>query len=171
MTCGSGTQVPLPPCDASCGIRVRPVSLPRPPGPGSRSLGIDEVRCGRPRWSFDEVTASWTTTVDRWHVGFVDLVGGQGLLAQVESRTSKAVTDCLTARPRTWREQVQAVAVDVCTVFKAAVREALPHALLVEEPRNWPPTPAAAFCPSPRPGPGPDALTLCWQRLTQLPAT
>ncbi|MFJ6151628.1 hypothetical protein ACIQG0_12440 [Micromonospora profundi] len=47
-------------------------------------LGIDEVRRGRPRWSFDEATASWTTSVDRWHVGFVDLIGGQGLLAQVE---------------------------------------------------------------------------------------
>ncbi|MFC7280251.1 ISL3 family transposase [Paractinoplanes rhizophilus] len=104
--------------------------LPAEPEPVS-VLGIDEVRRGKPRWSFDEVTASWTTTVDRWHVGFVDLLGGQGLLAQVEGRTSKAVTDWLTARPAAWREQVQAVAIDMCTVFKAAVREALPHALLV----------------------------------------
>lgn len=104
--------------------------LPAEPEPVT-VLGIDEVRRGKPRWSFDEVTASWTTTVDRWHVGFCDLGGGQGLLAQVEGRTSKAVTDWLTARPAAWREQVQAVAIDMCTVFKAAVREALPHALLV----------------------------------------
>nr|WP_240670210.1 transposase family protein [Actinoplanes solisilvae] len=67
--------------------------LPAEPEPAS-VLGIDEVRRGKPRWSFDEVTQSWTTTVDRWHVGFCDLAGGQGLLAQVEGRTGKAVTDC-----------------------------------------------------------------------------
>ena len=54
-----------------------------------------------------------------------------GLLAQVEGRTSAVVTDWLTQRPAAWREQVQAVAIDMCTVFKAAVREALPHAMLV----------------------------------------
>jgi len=96
--------------------------LPAEPEPVA-VLGIDEVRRGKPCWSFDEVTASWTTTVDRWHVGFVDLIGGQGLLAQVEGRTSTAVTDWLTQRPTAWREQVQAVAIDMCTVFKAAVRD------------------------------------------------
>jgi transposase len=104
--------------------------LPAEPEPVS-VLGIDEVRRGKPRWSFDEATGSWTTTVDRWHVGFCDLIGGQGLLAQVEGRTSKAVTDWLTQRPAAWREQVRAVAIDMCTVFKAAVREALPQAMLV----------------------------------------
>ena len=103
--------------------------------PLRRVLG--EVRRGKPCWSFDEVTASWTTTVDRWHVGFVDLIGGQGLLAQVEGRTSAAVTDWLTQRPAAWREQVQAVAIDMCTVFKAAVREALPHAMLVVDTSTW----------------------------------
>jgi transposase len=49
--------------------------LPAEPGPVT-VLGINEVRRGKPRWSFDEVTASWTTTVDRWHVGLVDLFGG-----------------------------------------------------------------------------------------------
>ena len=29
------------------------------------------------------------------------------------------------------REQVKAVAIDMCTVFKAAIRQVLPHALLV----------------------------------------
>lgn len=104
--------------------------LPAEPEPVT-VLGIDEVRRGKPRWSFDEVTQSWTTLVDRWHVGFCDLGGGQGLLAQVEGRTSKAVTDWLTQRPAAWREQVHAVAIDMCTVFKAAVRQALPHAMLV----------------------------------------
>jgi len=70
-------------------------------------------------------------TADRWHVGFCDLSGGQGLLAQVEGRTTAAVTGWLTERPPAWREQVHAVAIDMCTVFKAAIRQALPHALLV----------------------------------------
>lgn len=94
-------------------------------------LGIDEVRRGKPHWRFDELAGSWTTTTDRWHVGFVDLSGGQGLLAQVEGRTTAAVTGWLAARPPAWREHVQAVAIDMCTVFKAAIRQVLPHALLV----------------------------------------
>jgi transposase len=104
--------------------------LPAEPEPVT-VLGIDEVRRGKPRWSFDETTQSWTTTVDRWHVGFCDLGGGQGLLAQVEGRTTRAVTDWLNGRCAAWRDQVKAVAIDMCTIFKAAIREALPHALLV----------------------------------------
>jgi transposase len=69
--------------------------------------------------------------VDRWHVGFCDLSGGQGLLAQVEGRTTAAVTGWLTERPQAWREQIKAVAIDMCTVFKAAIRQVLPHAVLV----------------------------------------
>jgi transposase len=49
-------------------------------------LGLDETRRGRPKWRFDEVTGSWERVIDRWHVGFVDLTGGQGLLGQVEGR-------------------------------------------------------------------------------------
>jgi transposase len=70
-------------------------------------------------------------TADRWHVGFCDLSGGQGLLAQVEGRTTAAVTGWLAARSPAWREQVTAVAIDMCTVVKAAIRQMLPHALLV----------------------------------------
>jgi transposase len=105
-------------------------ALPAEPEPVS-VLGIDEVRRGKPRWIWDEQAGSWTTTVDRWHVGFCDLSGGQGLLAQVEGRTTAAVTGWLAARPPAWREQVTAVAIDMCTVFKAAIRQQLPHALLV----------------------------------------
>ncbi|AYF26725.1 ISL3 family transposase [Micromonospora tulbaghiae] len=103
--------------------------LPAEPEPVA-VLGIDEVRRGKPRWIWDEQAASWTTTADRWHVGFVDLSGGQGLLAQIEGRTTAAVTGWLAARPPAWREHVTAVAIDMCTVFKAAIRQVLPHALL-----------------------------------------
>lgn len=61
-------------------------------------LGLDKTRRGRPKWRFDEVTGSWESVIDRWHVGFVDLAGGQGLLGQVEGRTAKAVTDWLDAQ-------------------------------------------------------------------------
>ncbi|MEV0622295.1 transposase family protein [Nonomuraea sp. NPDC050404] len=61
--------------------------LPAQPAPVN-VLGIDEIRRGRPRWVLEESTGTWTTTVDRWHVGFVDLSGEQGLLGQVEGRPS-----------------------------------------------------------------------------------
>jgi transposase len=114
--------------------------LPAEPEPVT-VLGIDEVRRGKPRWVWDEQAGSWTTTADRWHVGFVDLSGGQGLLVQVEGRSTAAVAGWLTARPPAWREQIRAVAIDMCTVFKAAVRQVLPHALLVADyftSCNWP---------------------------------
>jgi transposase len=104
--------------------------LPSEPEPVG-VLGIDEVRRGKPHWIWDEQAGSWSTTADRWHVGFCDLSGGQGLLAQVEGRTTAAVTGWLAARPPAWREQIRAVAIDMCTVFKAAIRQVLPHALLV----------------------------------------
>lgn len=104
--------------------------LPAEPEPVA-VLGIDEVRRGKPRWIGDEQAASWTRTAHRWHVGFCDLSGGQGLLAQVEGRTTAAATGWLAARPPTWREQIRAVAIDMCTVFKATIPQVLPHALLV----------------------------------------
>ncbi|WP_449066850.1 transposase, partial [Planomonospora algeriensis] len=77
---------------------------------------------GRPRWLWDETAQAWTVAVDRWHVGFVDLSAGQGLLGQVEGRTAEAVIDWLDARGPAWKEQVKHVAIDMCTIFKAAVR-------------------------------------------------
>jgi transposase len=68
---------------------------------------------------------------DRWHVGFVDVTGGQGLLGQVEGRTSTAVTDWLGQRLPAWREQVRYVAIDMCSVFVCAVRAALPQATII----------------------------------------
>jgi transposase len=104
--------------------------LPAQPEP-VEVLGIDEVRRGRPKWAFDEATQAWSTVVDRWHVGFCDLSGGQGLLGQVEGRTAQTVVDWLAARPQAWRERVRHVAIDMCTVFKSAIRQALPHTQLV----------------------------------------
>lgn len=104
--------------------------LPGQPAPVT-VLGIDEIRRGRPRWAWDETTGTWQTVMDRWHVGFVDLSGGQGLLGQVEGRTSTAVTGWLGQRTQAWRDGVTFVAIDMCTIFKSAVRAVLPQAKLV----------------------------------------
>jgi transposase len=58
-------------------------------------LGLDETRFGRPRWA-RQPDGGWLRT-DPWETGFVDLAGGQGLLGQVDGRTTAAV--------RTWLEQ------------------------------------------------------------------
>jgi transposase len=94
-------------------------------------LGIDETRRGRPRWVKDETTGTWRLVADRWHVGFVDLSGGQGLLGQVEGRSADDVAYWLAGARPAWRGQVRYVAIDMCTVFVSAVRRILPHAVLV----------------------------------------
>ncbi|WP_207914084.1 transposase [Micromonospora sp. KC213] len=94
-------------------------------------MGIDEIRRGRPQFEWDETTNRWRTAVDRWHVGFVDLTGGQGLLGQVEGRTAQVVIDWLADRDPAWRAQIRYVAIDMSTIFKSAVRRALPDAILV----------------------------------------
>jgi transposase len=104
--------------------------LPAQPQP-VQVLGIDEIRRGRPRWVLDEDSGVWRSAVDRWHVGFVDLSGQQGLLGQVEGRTAQAVIDWLNEREQSWREAVRFVAIDMCTIFKSAICRALPQATLV----------------------------------------
>uniref|UniRef100_UPI0029C9B07D ISL3 family transposase n=1 Tax=Micromonospora sp. RTP1Z1 TaxID=2994043 RepID=UPI0029C9B07D len=106
------------------------VVLPAEPDP-VEVLGIDETRRGRPKWVFDQVSQAWQPSVDRWHVGMCDLSGGQGLLGQVEGRNAQVVVDWLGQRSQAWRDAVRFVAIDMCTIFKSAVREALPHATLV----------------------------------------
>jgi transposase len=104
--------------------------LPAQPEP-VQVLGIDEIRRGRPRWVLDTATGVCQSVVDRWHVGFVDLSGRQGLLGQVEGRTAQAVIDWLTKRDQAWRDGVSFVAIDMCTIFKSALRRVLPQATLV----------------------------------------
>ncbi len=71
--------------------------------------------------------------MDRWHTGFVDLSGDQSLLGQVEGRTIAAVTGWLGQCDVTWRRQVAVVAIDMYTIFKAAVRQVLPHVVPVAD--------------------------------------
>lgn len=93
-------------------------------------LGIDETRRGKARWETDPDTGarSW---VDRWDTGLVDILGDQGLLAQVNGRTSAVVTNWLDDREEAWKSQITHVAIDMSAVYAKAVREALPNARLV----------------------------------------
>jgi transposase len=95
-------------------------------------LGIDETRRGKPRWVRAAVTGRWVRT-DPWDTGFVDLAGGQGLLGQVEGRTSAAVVAWLTARSPEFREAVGFVAIDPAAGYANAIRTPglLPNATLV----------------------------------------
>lgn len=94
-------------------------------------LGIDETRRGKPRWTRDVHARRWVR-VDPWDTGFVDLAGDQGLLGQVEGRTSAAVTDWLTAQSTLFREQMTHVVIDPSAAYAAAVTDTvLPSAQVV----------------------------------------
>jgi transposase len=105
-------------------------TLPDEPHPVA-ALGIDETRRGKPRFILDTDTGAFEQITDRWHTGFVDLAGDQGLLGQVEGRSAGDAGSWLAARTQEWRESVQTVAIDMSSAYRAAVREHLPHATLV----------------------------------------
>lgn len=95
-------------------------------------LGIDETRRGRPRWTQEATTGRWVRT-DAWDTGFVDLAGGQGLLGQVEGRTSACVITWLEARTPEFRAAIRFVAIDPAAVYAKAIATPglLPNAVLV----------------------------------------
>ena len=103
--------------------------LDREPEP-VRVLGIDETRRGKAKWETCPETGK-RTWVDRWDTGLVDIAGHQGLLAQVNGRTSTVVADWLDDRDVAWRASITHVTLDMSSVYAKAVREALPHAELV----------------------------------------
>ena len=94
-------------------------------------LGMDETRFGRPRWlpegSGAQGPIRWWRT-DPWETGFVDLVGDQALLGQVNGRTSAAVRTWLLGRSAKFRDAIEVVVIDPHAGYAAAVRAALPHA-------------------------------------------
>jgi transposase len=94
-------------------------------------LGIDEHRRGRPRWRIDEVTGEYVLLADRWHTCFFDLSGDQGLLGQVEGRTADDAAYWLWQAGPPWRDAIEVVAIDMCSIYASAVRRMLPRARLV----------------------------------------
>ena len=102
-----------------------------------RVLGIDETRRGKPRWFRDADGRRWVR-VDPWDTGFVDLGGDQGLLGQVEGRTSAVVTDWLAAQSAQFRTEVTHVVIDPSAAYAAAVTKTLlPNAQVVVEGSPW----------------------------------
>jgi len=53
------------------------------------------------------------------------------MLAQIEGRTADDVAYWLAMQRPAWRDQVQYVAIDMCTVFVSAIRRYLPGAQIV----------------------------------------
>ena len=94
-------------------------------------LGIDEHRRGRPRWRIDEQTGEYLLLADRWHTCFFDLSGEQGLLGQVQGRTADDTAYWLAQATPAWRERIETVAIDMCSIYASAVRRMLPGAQLV----------------------------------------
>ena len=98
-----------------------------------RVLGMDETRFGRPRWLPDGVHPDgrirWQRT-DPWETGFVDITGDQALLGQVDGRTSAAVQAWLAARTPAFRAGIEVVVIDPHAGYAAAVRAALPGAVI-----------------------------------------
>ena len=93
-------------------------------------LGIDETRRGRVRWRLSDEHKRWVR-IDPYDTGFVDLAGEQGLLGQVEGRTSACVIEWLEARTPEFRQAIRYVAIDPAAVYATAVRQALPDATVV----------------------------------------
>ena len=94
-------------------------------------LGIDETRRGRTQWRQNPDTGRWEPVADQWHTGFVDALGIQGLLGQVEGRAPSDVLAWLSTTPLEWRRRIRFVAIDMSTSYRAAVRTGLPHATIV----------------------------------------
>lgn len=86
-----------------------------------RALGIDETRRGKAKWELCAETGVrlW---VDRWDTGLVNIGGNQGLLAQVNGRTSKTVIDWIKERDPAWRAGIEFVTIDMSTVYAKAAR-------------------------------------------------
>ena len=104
----------------STSVNLEPVE----PQPVERQPDTPPVRVGGE-------TAKARVQADRWHVGFTDIAGGQGMLGQVEGRTGDDVAYWLASQPAAWRDRIRYVTIDMCTIFVSAVRRVLPHARLV----------------------------------------
>ena len=96
-------------------------------------LGIDEHRRGRARFAVDEQTGEYILLADRWHTCFFDLDGKQGLLGQVEGRTADDAAYWLAGATPAWRDAVQVVCIDLCSIYASAVRRMLPRATLTAD--------------------------------------
>jgi transposase len=96
-------------------------------------LGIDEHRRGRTRFAIDEHTGEYIQLADRWHTCFYDLDSKQGMLGQVQGRTADDGAYWLAGATPAWRDHIEALCIDLCTIYASAVRRMLPHATLTAD--------------------------------------
>jgi transposase len=96
---------------------------PSPP----RSSGWTRPGSAAPAGSVARTAGGGT---EPWETGFVDLAGGQGLLGQVDGRTTTAVRGWLAQRSPEFRDAIEVVVIDPHAGYARAVRELLPHARL-----------------------------------------
>ncbi|MER6528507.1 ISL3 family transposase [Streptomyces sp. NPDC001508] len=95
------------------------------------ALGIDETRRGRMQWRQNPETGRWEPVADRWHTGFVDAFGIQGLLGQAGGRAPPDVLVWPATTPLQRRRQIRYAAIDMSPGYRAAIRTGLPHATVV----------------------------------------
>jgi len=95
---------------------------------GVRVIGVDEHVWRHTRRGDKYVTVIVDLTPVR------EGTGPSRLLDMVPGRSKQAFTTWLAARPRSWREGLQVVAMDGFTGFKTATTEQLPHATAVMDP-------------------------------------
>lgn len=115
-------------CLTDYAARILGEDLPR-----TEAIGIDETRRGKPVWQQNPHTHKWELVADPWHIGFVDALGGLGLLNQVEGRNAASVAEWLSAQPDQWKARIRYVAIDLCAPFRTAIHRALPHARVVAD--------------------------------------
>ncbi len=99
-----------------------------------RRLGLDETRTRSVRWILAE--AGWRRS-DPWMTSFVDLDPGRpgGLLGLTPGRSGAAVEAWLDRQSEAFKAGIEVVALDPSAPFAAAIRRALPHAVIVVD--HW----------------------------------
>jgi transposase len=95
---------------------------------GVTTIGVDEHVWRRTRRGDKYVTVIIDLTPVR------EKTGPARLLDMVEGRSKAVFKDWLAARPQTWRDGVEVVAMDGFTGFKTAAAEELPDAVAVMDP-------------------------------------
>ena len=113
---------------AAFAARADPV-LEQPPALGRTWGSMSTAVAGLPLT--DDGTGEYVLLADRWHTCFFDLSGDQGLLGQVEGRTADDAAYWLAQASPAWRDRIEVVAIDMCSIYKSAVRRMLPAAQLV----------------------------------------
>ncbi|NLU13868.1 MAG: ISL3 family transposase [Gammaproteobacteria bacterium] len=95
---------------------------------GVTVLGVDEHVWRHTRRGDKYVTIVVDLTLVR------NKTGSSRLLAVLEGRSKQAFKQRLNNRPKTWRDQIESIAMDGFTGFKSAAQEALPRAQTVLDP-------------------------------------